>query len=141
MHVPAFASLVGLICRTVVILVCLLPLPALAQLAPVELAAVEHRDVIETLRLTGSLTSPKRASLSPDVEGRVVELTVDAGARVKSGAVLFRLDDELARLQLAQAVAYEHEAEANLKNARRRAVEARSLVSKKTFPRVGNTTK
>jgi RND family efflux transporter MFP subunit len=110
------------------------PATGLAQVAPVELAPVERRDVVETLRLSGSLTSPMSARLSPDVEGRLVRLNVDAGARVKSGDVLFQLDDELARLELAQAVANEHEAEADLANGNRRVAEVRELVSKSTFP-------
>jgi len=112
----------------------LLPALATAQVPPVELAGVERRDIVETLRLSGSLTSPKTAGLSPDVEGRLVRLNVDVGARVKSGDILFKLDDELARLELAQAVAAEHEAEADLTNGQRRVVEVRELVSKKTFP-------
>jgi RND family efflux transporter MFP subunit len=110
------------------------PATGLAQVAPVELASVERLDIVETLRLSGSLTSPKSARLSPDVEGRLVRLDVDAGARVKSGDILFQLDDELARLELAQAVANEHEAEADLANGKRRVVEVRELVSKSTFP-------
>jgi len=112
----------------------LLPGLAAAQVAPVELAGVERREIVETLRLSGSLTSPQSAGLSPDVEGRLVRLDVDAGARVKSGDILFKLDDELARLELAQAVAAEHDAEADLENGKRRVVEVRELVSKKTFP-------
>jgi membrane fusion protein (multidrug efflux system) len=112
----------------------LLSAGALAQVPPVELATVDRRDIVETLRLSGSLTSPKSARLSPDVEGRLVRIDVEAGVRVKTGEVLFRLDDELARLELAQAVASEHEAEADLANAKRRVVEVRELVSKKTFP-------
>ena len=112
----------------------LLPLLAKAQVPPVELVTVERRDIVETLRLSGSLTSPQSAGLSPDVEGRLVRINVDAGARVKSGDILFKLDDELARLELAQAVAAEHEAEADLANGKRRVVEVRELVSKKTFP-------
>ena len=55
----------------------LLPTLAAAQVPPVELATVERRNIIETLRLSGSLTSPKTARLSPDVEGRLVRLNVD----------------------------------------------------------------
>jgi len=121
--------------RCLTALLCLLPLLALAQqLAPVELATVERRDIVETLRLSASLSSPRSARLSPDVEGRLVQLKVDVGTRVKSGDLLFKLDDELARLELAQAMAFEQEAQAELKNARRRVVEVRELVSKKTFP-------
>jgi len=120
--------------RLTALVFLLLPTAALAQVPPVELANVDRRDIVETLRLSGSLTSPKSARLSPDVEGRLVRIDVEAGVRVKAGEVLFRLDDELARLELAQAVASEHEAEADLANARRRVVEVRELVSKKTFP-------
>ena len=112
----------------------LAPAFAAAQVAPVELAPVERRDIVETLRLTGSLTSPASARLSPDVEGRIVSLEVDAGARVRKGDLLFRLDDELARLELRQAIAAEHEAEADLADARRRVVEVRKLVAEKSFP-------
>ena len=107
---------------------------AAAPVAPVELAPVERRDIVETLRLSGSLTSPYRSSLSPDFEGRLVSLSVDAGDRVEKGDILFKLDDELARLELAQATAAEHEAEADLADARRRVVEVRKLVTEKTFP-------
>jgi RND family efflux transporter MFP subunit len=112
----------------------LLPALAAAQLAPVELATVERREIVETLRLTGSLTSPYSARLSPDVEGRIVSLEVDAGARVDKGDLLFRIDDELARLELQQAVAAEHEAQADLEDARRRVIEVRALVAEKSFP-------
>jgi len=107
---------------------------AAAPVAPVELALVERRDIIETLRLSGSLTSLYSSSLSPDFEGRLVSLAVDAGDRVKRGDVLFKLDDELARLELAQAIAAEHEAEAALTDAKRRVIEVRKLVNEKTFP-------
>jgi RND family efflux transporter MFP subunit len=120
--------------RWLIALLWLLPLPALAQAPPVELAVVERRDIVETLRLSASLSSPLSARLSPDVEGRLVQLEVDVGARVKSGDLLFKLDDELARLELAQVIALEQEAQVDLNNARRRAVEVRELVSKKTFP-------
>ena len=114
--------------------VLLAPAIAAAQVAPVELASVERRDIVETLRLSGSLSSPASARLSPDVEGRIVSFEVDAGARVDKGDLLFRLDDELARLELRQAIAAEHEAEADLADARRRVVEVRKLLAEKSFP-------
>ena len=107
---------------------------AVAQVAPVELASVERRTIVETLRLSGSLTSPYTSSLSPDFDGRLVSLNVDAGDRVKQGDILFKLDDELARLELAQTIAAEHEAEANLADTKRRVVEVRKLVTENTFP-------
>lgn len=110
------------------------PGPAVAQLAPVELASAERRDIVEALSLTGTLTSPNTARLSPDVEGRLVAINADAGHRVAAGETLFELDDELARLELQQAVAAEHEAEANLADARRRLNEVQVLVQQQSFP-------
>jgi len=100
----------------------------------VEMVAVERSDIVENLQLLGSLSAPYSARLAPDVEGRLISIEVDVGARVKRGDLLFTLDDELARLELAQAVAAEHEAEADVADARRRVVEARELVAKRTFP-------
>ncbi len=122
------------VARIPLIIAVLLPVLAAAQVAPVELAVVERRDIVETLSLTGSLSSPNSARLSPDVEGRLVSLEVDAGQRVKTGDILFKLDDELARLELAQAIAAEHEAEANLADAGRRVTEVTKLVAEGSFP-------
>ncbi len=133
----AFSGKTSVACQALISMALIslfLPTPATAQVPPVELATVEKRDIVESLRLSGSLTSPRTARLSPDVEGRLVSLEVDAGARVKTGDVLFKLDDEFAQLELAQAVAFEHEAAAELANAKRRVVEVRELVSKSTFP-------
>ena len=119
---------------TVLFMILQGPVPGWSQAPLVELASVERRDIIETLRLTGSLNSPHTARLAPDFEGRLVSVEVDAGAHVKAGDILLRLDDELARLELAQAIAAEHEAEADLVEAKRRVVEVKVLVTKNTFP-------
>ncbi len=104
------------------------------RLAPVELAHAERRSIVETLNITGTLTSPNSAQLSPDVEGRIVDLSVDAGDRVTTGDLLFRLDDELARFEMEQAVAAEREARTNLADAERRLREVQELVEKRSFP-------
>jgi RND family efflux transporter MFP subunit len=104
------------------------PLAATAQKLPkVELAAVERAPITEEVRLTGSLTSPRSARLAPEVEGRVAALEVDAGDPVQAGDTLLILDDQLARLELAQARAAVREADAQLADARRRLAEARDL--------------
>jgi RND family efflux transporter MFP subunit len=102
--------------------------------APVELAYAERRTIVEALKLTGTLTSPKTSRLSSEVQGRVVDIKVDVGDRVQAGDTLLRLDDELARLDLAQAVAAEQESEAALADAERRLREARELLDKRVFP-------
>ena len=103
-------------------------LAALAQKLPkVELARAEQAELVEEVRLTGSLTSPRRARLAPEVEGRVASLAVDAGDPIAAGDTLLILDDQLSRLELAQARAAVREAEAQLADARRRLGEARDL--------------
>lgn len=107
---------------------------AAARLAPVELAPVVEQSIVQTLNLTGTLTSPRSARLSPDVEGRLVAINVDAGDHVNAGDTLFELEDELARLELEQAIAAEQEAESDLEDARRRLKEVDSLVAQQSFP-------
>lgn len=102
--------------------------------APVELALAERQTIVEALKLSGTLTSPRSSRLSPEVEGRVVDIKVEVGDHVQAGATLLRLDDELARLDLAQARAAEHESEAALDDAKRRLREARELLDKRVFP-------
>lgn len=97
---------------------------------PVELATAGREEIVEELLLTGTLTSPQTAELSPEVEGRVAAIAVDAGDPVKAGATLLALDDELAQLELAQAKAAEEEAISELEDARRRLSEVRDLAKR-----------
>lgn len=91
----------------------------------------EGAEIVEELRLTGTLTAPRTARLAPEVNGRVAEIAVDAGDEVEAGATLLRLDDEIARLELAQAEAALREAVAELGDTRRRLTEARDLAKSK----------
>jgi len=122
---PAAAAMIAL----------LLPLSVwAARLAPVELTTAHRRAVVETLNLTGTLSSPNSARLSPDMAGRLVAINVEIGDRVEAGDVLFRLDDELARLELEQAAAAQREAASDLKDAERRLNEVQALVEQQNFP-------
>jgi RND family efflux transporter MFP subunit len=103
------------------------PILAAPSLAPVAVSEAAHQEIVEELLLTGTLTSPQTAKLSPEVEGRVASIAVDAGRRVSVGDVLLVLDDELARLALDEARAAEREAIAELEDARRRLSEVRDL--------------
>jgi len=101
---------------------------------PVEVAAAERAEIREELSLTGTLTAPRSARLSPDVEGRVAAIAVEAGERVARGDTLLTLDEELARLELEQAEAALREAETELADARRRLREARDLAARQSIP-------
>lgn len=102
---------------------------AAQEAPPVRVAEATESEIVEEVRLTGSLTSPRSASLSPEVAGRVARITVDAGARVDAGQVLLALDDTLVRLELEQAKASEREAEADFADAARRLREAERLAA------------
>lgn len=105
-----------------------------APLALVQLGTAQRQPIIEALSLTGTLSSPSTASIAPDVEGRLVRIRVEAGDHVKAGDTLVKLDDQLARLELQQAVAAEHEATTNLADSERRLREVRELVVRQSFP-------
>lgn len=97
---------------------------------PVVISEAERAEIVEELSLSGTLTSPRTARLSPEVEGRVAEIAVDAGQRVAADDVLLRLDDEIARLELTQVRAALRQAAAELDDARRRLREARDLAER-----------
>ena len=112
---------------------CLLALfaagPAAAQrdAPPVVVAITDRQEVIESVPVTGTVTSPRVARLSPEVAGRVDEVLVEAGDHVEAGAPLLRLDRTLAELALEAARAGTEQARAELADARRRLDDAERL--------------
>ncbi|MDZ7787135.1 MAG: hypothetical protein U5K73_03045, partial [Halofilum sp. (in: g-proteobacteria)] len=52
---------------------------AAQQAAPVAVTRAETRPIIQELTLTGTLTSPRRAELTPEVSGRATEVIAEAG--------------------------------------------------------------
>jgi HlyD family secretion protein len=80
-------------------------------------APVETRDIRFAVNAAGDIGPAEQVSVRPEVNGRILELPVDIGDRVKKGDLLFTLDDrdlqieresqekeiERARLQLEQA--------------------------------------
>jgi len=92
--------------------------------SPVEVARSENRPVVQIVTVSGSVTSPQSAILSPSIGGLVEETLVDAGDQVEKGQPLVMLDSELARLTLERTVAEETQARTALEDARRRLAEA-----------------
>ncbi|MDR0353656.1 MAG: efflux RND transporter periplasmic adaptor subunit [Opitutaceae bacterium] len=72
---------------------------------PVEVVAIEKRDLIETLQLVGSLAPNETAQIRAEIAGQVREVLFDEGQPVKKGQILLRIDDSELRAQLAQAEA------------------------------------
>jgi membrane fusion protein, multidrug efflux system len=76
--------------------------------------------VTDSVSAVGSLRARDQISLTTELSGRVVELNLNAGNRVKRGELLLRLDDRQARADLQVA-------EATLADALRQLERARSL--------------
>ncbi|MFQ5789432.1 MAG: efflux RND transporter periplasmic adaptor subunit [Acidobacteriota bacterium] len=72
---------------------------------PVEVVVISAGRVEETVTNSraGTVRARNRAKLSPEIGGMVVELPFREGERVKKGAVVLRLDDQVQRAQLELA--------------------------------------
>ena len=101
--------------------------PLAAEGAPVMVSAVKEQPIQRQVEMTGSITSPRVAELSPSTSGLVEKLLADEGDRVSAGAELLQLDSELAELRWQSAKAQRQQAETALADARRRLAEARRL--------------
>ncbi|MBT0962018.1 efflux RND transporter periplasmic adaptor subunit [Denitromonas iodatirespirans] len=89
--------------------------------------------VVEELRVSGTVTAPRSARLSPEVAGKVAALRVDVGSRVSKNEILVELDAELARLDLEVAQAAVAQASEALADARRREADGRRLASARSL--------
>jgi RND family efflux transporter MFP subunit len=102
-------------------------LPGAFAASPVEIAQSERRPVVQIVSISGTVTSPQSAVLSPSIGGLVNKTLVDAGDRVEKESVLVTLDDELARLNLERAVAERTQSRIALDDAKRRLAEAEKV--------------
>ncbi len=109
------------------------PRPVTVQVVTVTPGAVE---AIVTNSRAGTVKARQRARLSPEVGGRVVHLPYREGAQVAAGEVVLRLDDalprarlDLARSDLATAVAQRDGACLENRRAEREAVRIRALAA------------
>lgn len=71
----------------------------------VEAVAVAASTLEQRLNAVGSLVSEESVMLRPEIAGRIREISFVEGQSVKRGAVLLRLDDDIARAELQQAEA------------------------------------
>jgi membrane fusion protein, multidrug efflux system len=93
-----------------------------AQAKPVSVNVVpaEAKTVPLTIQATGSFVADESSDVAPKVAGRIAATPVDAGAFVKEGQVIVRMDSSDAELRLRQARAQLEEAQANLRQAQSR---------------------
>ena len=97
-------------------------------------AVVERAKSDDELRLTGTVTSERVASLSTSVNGLVKRVRVDAGDRVSAGKALIHLDSAMARLALDRTKAAAQEARAQLSEQQRLRDEAKEMFERGLIP-------
>ncbi len=90
---------------------------------PVEIARAEASPLAETVRAVGTLRSDESVIIRPEIAGRIAATPFAEGQVIDKGALLFRLDDEIARAELV-------EAEAAAKLSRQNDLRARELLAK-----------
>ncbi|MEJ1156997.1 efflux RND transporter periplasmic adaptor subunit [Prosthecomicrobium sp. N25] len=83
----------------------------------VEAQKVRIGTVSSTLTAVGTLRADETITVSAEIDGRISEVVVQEGTKVKAGDVLFRLDDSMLKATLAQARAELALAEANYERA------------------------
>jgi RND family efflux transporter MFP subunit len=94
---------------------------------------VEQGTIIDEIKLSGTVSSPRVTRLSAEVSGLVNHVYVDAGSLVKSGEPLLSLDTELENLSLKAAKATAQRAAEELADAERRFEDGKRLAKKKTL--------
>lgn len=75
------------------------------QTITVTVGKTESRDIAAIIQATGSVSADETSDVAPKVAGKIADLSVNAGQFVSGGAVIARIDDRDARLQLASAQA------------------------------------
>ena len=105
------------------------------ETVPVMVAVVERAQSADELRLTGTVTSERVASLSTSVNGLVKRVRVDAGDRVAAGKALIDLDSAMAKLALDRTRAAVEEARAQLSEQTRLHDEAQEMFERGLIPK------
>lgn len=91
-----------------------------AKVVKVATVRAVTRQVSSSVQVTGSFLAEESSDVAPPAAGRVIETPVDAGAFVKEGQLLAKLEDRDAQLRLQAALASEQQAEASLRQAESR---------------------
>jgi len=89
--------------------------------------------IIDEVRLSGTVSSPRVARLSTEVSGLIKDIHVDEGSVIKAGEILISLDTELENLSLQAAQATTQRAREELADAKRRLADGKRLAKQKTF--------
>lgn len=80
----------------------------------------ESLDVAAAIQATGTVTADETSNVAPKTAGKIANLSINAGDYVSGGAVIARIDERDARLQLSTAQAAVKQARAGVKQAEAR---------------------
>ncbi|HEX2120148.1 MAG TPA: efflux RND transporter periplasmic adaptor subunit [Thermoanaerobaculia bacterium] len=115
------------------------PLPAdvatIAEAATAGTSETTGTIVESTLVATGEFVAPVRSELSPKMPGRVAQLHVDEGSRVRRGQPVLQLESDYVRLNLQAAEAEVARAKAARDEAARDLARKKELIAKDSIPR------
>ena len=111
----------------------LLAIPFGSASAQTELATVriQSQAFVAQISAEASIEALNQATLAAQMPGRIVDLAVDVGDRVRKGQILLRIDPAEAAAVVAAADAAVAQAEATLLTAKAEYERARSLVARK----------
>jgi multidrug efflux system membrane fusion protein len=101
-----------------------------ATAAPVTAATVEEADMPVILSAPGTVEPLANVAVKPRVDGQIVEVAFQEGDLVEKDSVLFRLDDRLAKAQIAQAEANIAKDQASLRDAEATLTRRLALIDK-----------
>jgi RND family efflux transporter MFP subunit len=85
---------------------------------PLQTVSAEYRDEPRELRLDGTVEAVKRATVSAQTKGQIVEVLFDVHDYVEKDAVIVRLRDTEQQAEVSRAEAALQEAQARLREAR-----------------------
>ncbi len=101
--------------------------------APVTLAAVEQQELVEWEEFTGRVEPVETVDLRPRVSGYITQVHFQAGALVKTGDVLFTIDQRPFETKLRTAKAEVKRAEANAQAMKREFDRVSALLAAKAI--------
>ncbi len=101
--------------------------------APVTLAPVEQKELVEWEEFTGRVEPVEMVDLKPRVSGYITEVHFQAGALVKKDDVLFTIDQRPFETKLRAAKAEVQRAEANAQAMKREFDRVKSLLAAKAI--------
>jgi RND family efflux transporter MFP subunit len=94
-------------------------------------AVAELRDINFAVNAAGEIGPAEQVSVRPEINGKIMELPVDLGDKVKQGALLFKLDDRELQQEKASNLTDIEKARLGLEKAERDFKRARQLLDDK----------